>query len=74
MTEREDFILPEAMLLAKGFISSLLADVDHACQLVAQRYMSLRGFRLRVLAHDGGASATVPLVPFSQSRSTVRQI
>ena len=74
MTEREGFILPEARLFAIGFTSCLLADVDHACQVVAQRYMSLRGFRPLLLAHDGGALATVPLVPFSRSRSTVRQI
>jgi len=73
-TDRKGFILPEARLRAEGFAPSLLADVDHACQEVAQRYLSLRGFGRLVLAHDGDASATLDVEAMSVSSNTDNEV
>ena len=69
-TNREGYNLPEARLLAEGFTSSLLVDVDHACQAVAQRCLSLRGFGPLQLAHDGDASATLDVGAMLASSNT----
>ena len=69
-TDRKGFILPEARLFAEGFTPSLLADVDHACQEVAQQYLSLRGFGRLLLAHDDDASATLDVGAMSVSSNT----
>jgi hypothetical protein len=58
-TGREGFNMPEARLQATSFAPSLLADVDHACQGIAQQYMSRRGFNPQSLEHEGGISAIV---------------